>query len=106
MTQGVRVRVEALEPGELVVELRSRLGIAVRQVDRCDDQALYFRLEVPSLPVGVVARQAAAHLYRPLAFCEDRHAVMRALAVPERAIAGFFQHACRTLLIGGLDLLQ
>jgi len=100
------VRVEVLEPGELVVELRSGLRIAVGQICGSDDQPLDLCLEIARLQIALIPRQAAANLYRPLALCEDRDAVMRALAVPERAIARVFQRARRTSLVGRLDFRQ
>jgi hypothetical protein len=64
------------------------------------------RLEVARLAVKLVARQAAANLYGELAFREDGDAMMRALSMPERRVAGVFELRRRTFLVGRLDFLE
>src|SRR3954463_1669675 len=99
------MRVEALEPGELVVELRSGLRIAVGQICGSHDQPLDLCLEITRLQIALIPRQPAANLPGPLALGEDRAAVRGALAVPERAIACLFQRPRRASLVGRLDFL-
>jgi hypothetical protein len=82
------------------------LRVAVREVDRGDNEAVDLGLEVACLAVELVAGEAAADLDRLLAPGEDRDAVMGALAVPEGAVAGAREDARRTFLVGGLDLLE
>src|SRR5688572_22191894 len=60
-----------------------------------------------SAPAGPARRPAAAaKLGWPLASREDGDTVMRALAVPKRAVARVLEHARRTFLVGSLDLLE
>src|SRR3954464_7131312 len=100
------MRVEALEPGELVVELRSGLRIAVGQICGSHDQPLDLCLEITRLQIALIPRQPAANLYRPLALGEDRDAVMGALAGPERALACLFHRPRRASLVGRFDSLK
>ena len=51
---------QALEPGELVVEFRAGLRIAVRQVDGADQDAVDSGLDVAALPVRAGRRAARA----------------------------------------------
>ena len=51
-----RVRNEPLEPAKLVVEIRRRHRIAVREIDRCDDETPNSRLEVARLRVRGIPR--------------------------------------------------
>jgi hypothetical protein len=54
------MRQQALEPGQLVGELRPRLRIAVGQVDRRDEDAVDRGLEITRLGVAGVAGKGAA----------------------------------------------
>ena len=58
---------EPLKPVQLIIEFRPRRGVAIRQVDRGNDEALDPDLEVARLPVVLVARQAPPQLDRLLA---------------------------------------
>lgn len=82
---------EVLEPGQLVVELRSRLGIAIGQVQAGHQQAVDGRFEVAAVGIAGVARQAAAYLQRLAVAGEDGDAVPRRLALPDRAVSGLLQ---------------
>src|SRR3954454_15116384 len=57
LDQGSGMALEAREPVELVVEFRSRLRIAVRQVDAGDDDTAYRGLDVAGLVIGRLSRQ-------------------------------------------------
>ena len=81
------VGVEPLHPRELVVELRPRLRVAVRRVERGDEHAPHRRLDVARLAVVRVAGQRVARQDRLRAAGEDGDAVPRPLPAPDRAVA-------------------
>ena len=97
---------EPREPGELVVEFRTGLRVAVRRVQGCDQHALHGRLDVAALRVGRIARQCGAGQHRLGAARQDRHAVPRFLSAPDRAIAGLLDRRGGEFAIRGLELLQ
>ena len=102
-----RVRDQPLEPRELVVELRSGLRIAVRQVDsRRRRGPSTSRFEVARLRSSSSPGKPRRSSHRLLASREDGDAVMRALAVPDRAVACVLDRVRRKLVVAGLDLLQ
>lgn len=67
--------VQPLEPGKLVVELRTRLRVAVRQLEADDHHAVDGGLEVSRLFVGRVARKRPADLKRLRAAGQQRDPV-------------------------------
>ena len=85
--QAAGVRGEPLEPGELVVELRPRLRIAVGQVDAADEDAADGGLDVARLRVVGIARQGRARDDRLGAARQDGDAVPRALPAPDGGVA-------------------
>jgi hypothetical protein len=97
---------QSLEPGELVVEFRPRLRIAVRRVERSDQHAVHRRLDVAGLVVVGIAGQFGAGDDRHHAPRQDRDAVPALLAAPHRLVAGLAQRIGRKLAVGGLELLQ
>lgn len=97
---------EVLEPGQLVVELRSRLGIAIGQVKTGHQQAVDGRFEVAAVGIAGVARQAAAYLQRLAVAGEDGDAVPRRLALPDRAVSGPLQRRGGEARVGRLQFLQ
>src|ERR1700674_1126722 len=105
VVERLRALDEPLEPRELVVELRSRLRIAVRQVQASDDDAVRRRLEITALLVGRIPRQAAVRLHGLRVLREDRHTVPRLLPVPDRAVARLAQVRGRKARVDGLQLL-
>src|SRR5688572_13958297 len=100
------VTIQPLEPRELVVELRPRLGIAVRQVQRGDDDAADLRLDVTALGIAARPRQPAAPLDRLGALREDRDAVPGTFAVPDGAVAGRLDRRSREASFHGLEFLE
>ena len=97
---------EPLELGELVVELRAGLGIAVWQVDAPYEDAVYRRLNVAALRVPgiaweLVAGQDGLHSAR-----EDGDAVPTPLALPDRAVAGIVDSLRWERGVSGLQFLQ
>ena len=85
------MREQLLEPGQLVRELRTRLRVAVGQVERRDEDAVDGGFEVARLRIGGVAGQRAPHDDRLAAAREKGNAVSALLCDPGAAIAG----ACR-----------
>jgi hypothetical protein len=100
------MQAQPFEPGELVVELRAGLRIAVRSVDRGDEDAPDRRLDVAALEVGRVAWQFGAHEHRVDIPREDRDPVPGRLAAPYGAVAGGFDRSARKISLGDLQLLQ
>src|SRR3984957_12518967 len=74
---------EALEPGQLVVELRSRLRIPVGEVDRSDQDSLNSRFDVAGLVICRITRQACAGQHGSVVSCENGHAVPGTLPLPD-----------------------
>ena len=97
---------QAIEPGELVVELRPRLGIAVGQIDRGDEQPLDRGLDIAALAVLGIAGQGIARQHRLGALGQDGDAVPGLLPPPHRAIARLAQGRRGEFAVGGLQLLQ
>jgi diketogulonate reductase-like aldo/keto reductase len=85
--QACGMAVQSLEPLQLVIELRPRGGVAVKQVEAADRHAAREGLDVAALGVVRVARQAAPDLLGLLAPCEDGDAVPGFLAIPDRLVA-------------------
>ena len=104
--QRARVRDQSLEPGQLEIELRPRLRIAVWQVDRRDPEAEHVDFEIARLQIARIAGQAAPHFARRGAAREDGDAVMGALSVPDRTVAGRLDRGRGERRVAGLDLLQ
>src|SRR3984893_1864912 len=82
------VRFEPPEPVELVVEFRSRLRIAVRQIDTGDDDAVDGGFDIARLALVAVARPLGADQHRIGAARQDGDAVPGLLSAPDRAVAG------------------
>jgi hypothetical protein len=99
------VGVQALQPGELVIEFRAGLGVSIGSVDRCDEQAVDGRLEIAALPIGGVAWQVHASDNRrpPRKNC---HAIPAPLPAAYRMIAGLADCLCWELSVRGLDFLK
>jgi hypothetical protein len=51
---------QPLKPGKLVIELRARLRIAVRQVETANENPFNRGFDVPGLFVSRIARQRSA----------------------------------------------
>src|ERR1700761_695623 len=86
--QLLRVDDQPLEPRELVVELRPRLRIAVRQVQTADQQAIDGGLDIAAMRIVGIAGQTTAGFDRLGVLRENRDAVPRRLSMPDRTIAG------------------
>ena len=78
---------QSVEPAELVIELGSRRGIAVRQIEPSDDHAVH-RLNVAAVRVIGIAGQAPADFHGLSAPRQDRDAVPAFLPMPDGAITG------------------
>ncbi len=97
---------EPLEPFQLVLELRSRLGIAIGQVDAAHADAVHVGLDVAAVRIVRIAGQAASHLDGLCAPRENRDAVVRGLPVPHGVVTGLLQGKRREFFIRRLELLQ
>ena len=78
---------QPFEPGELVVEFRSRLRIAVGQIDRGDDDAVDGGFDIAALEILGIARQVDGGQHRFVSSCEDCDAVPVLLAAPDCRVA-------------------
>ncbi len=106
VVQRGRILQQPFEPGELVLEFRSRLRVAVGQIQTADQHAMHRGLDVAALLVAVVAGQPTPAFDRIGPARQDCHAVPRFLAVPDRAISGGTNGIGRKTGIGGLQFLQ
>ena len=97
---------QALEPLQLVVELRPRLRIAVGQVQAADDDPVHRSLDVAAMRVVGIARQAAPAFDRLASVGEDRDPVPGRLPVPDRAVARPFDLGDRECGIRRFEFLQ
>jgi hypothetical protein len=104
--QHLRPRDQPLHPFELVVELRSRLRIAVGRVEAADQHAADRSLDIAALHILGIAGEPPPGLDRLAAAREDGDAVPARLAVPDRAVARFLDRAVREPLFRRLQLLQ
>lgn len=100
------VTVQAVEPGQLVIELGTGLRIAVRQVEAADQHPIDCGLDVSALFVGEVARQTSAGQDGRTAAAQDRHAVPAVLAAPDGMVTRLADRSLRKLLIARLQLLK
>src|SRR5690242_13610411 len=97
---------EAVEPGELVIELRPRSRIAIRRVHVPDPDCRGRSLAVPaSVAVGIVW-QAAARFVKVANPAEQCDAVPAFLPVPYRRITGLSDRIGREFVVRRLQLLQ
>ena len=106
LSQRSGVEAQPLEPGELVVEFRAGLRVAVGRIDAGDEDAVDGGLDVAGLDVGSVAGQGGAGEDRLDTAREDGDAVPGALALPDGMVAGTGEVGCREALLVGLQLLQ
>src|SRR5688572_16460550 len=94
------MRNKALEPGELVIEFRPRLWIAVRRVYASDDDTVESRFEITRVVIAGSAGQPASNLNWFGPACENGHAVIpRLLPLPQRAITRFAYGIDRKLFV-------
>src|SRR3989454_11342207 len=104
--QALRMLDQALEPRQLVIELRPGLRIAVRQIRAADDDPLPRRLKITALLVLRTARQLALAHARVRALREDRPPFPRLLPPPQRPISRIADRFDRQPRLGRLQLLQ
>src|SRR5882672_11447233 len=74
---------EALKPGQLVVEFRSRLRIPIGEVDGSDQDSLNSGFDVAGLVIFRISRQTCAGQHGSVVSRENRHAVPGTLPVPD-----------------------
>ena len=85
---------QALEPGQLVIELRAGLRIAIGKIQASHYQTGNRRLDVAAMRIVGIARQPTPYLDWVGAAREDRDAVPRGLAVPDRAVPRLAKCGC------------
>src|SRR4051794_20260954 len=100
--QAIGMLCQPIEPAQLVIELRSRSGIAVWQIEASDDHAVDRRFDVAAVRIVRIARQAPADFHRLGGPRQDRHAVPAFLPMPDRAITGSPDSGFRKPRIWGL----
>src|SRR5207249_12097593 len=97
---------EALKPGQLVAEFRSRLRIPVWEVDGSDQESVNSRLNIAGLAIFRIARQACAGQHRGVVSRENGHAVPGTLPLPDCLVPKTLKgtHGKRSRL--GLEFLE
>ena len=75
-------------PFDAIVELRPRLRIAVRSVDRSNDETIDSSLNVARLLVARIARKFLPGQHGLLSAGKDGNAVPRFLPLPQGTLAG------------------
>ena len=94
---------ESFELCQLVVELRTGAGVAVREINAGNDDTLNSRLDVASMRVLGIARQSSAYFEGCIASREQRDAVL--LSDDQTAVTRRFEFRSRELGTRGLELL-
>src|SRR5271166_6449047 len=79
---------QTLKPAQLVVELRARRRVAVRQIKAADQHAVDRRLDIAAICVVRITRKSSTCFDGIRAACEDGDAIPAFLAMPDRAVAG------------------
>src|SRR5690242_12976816 len=97
---------QALEPLELVVELGSRRGIAIREIEASDQNAGGLCLDIAAMPIVRIAGQDTADLDRIGTARKDRYAVEALLAVPDDAVARLANRSFGKLVVRDLQFLK
>src|SRR5437879_11161057 len=97
---------QTLEPRQLVVELRTRLWVTVRQIQASDHDAVDGCLEVAAVRIVRISGQPTPDLgwIRPAG--ENRDSIPGTLAVPDSAVACGANRQYREVRIGRLELLK
>ena len=97
---------QPLEPFQLGVEFRSRLRIAVRQIEASDEDAVDGGFDIARLVISAVTRQRGADQHRIGLARQDGDAVPGLLSAPDRAVAGLLDRMNRKIGVGRFQLLQ
>ena len=100
------MRNQAVEPGQLVVEFRAWLRVAVRQIDAGDEHAPDGRLDIPALRIVGIAGEGLCGDDRRRPARQDGDAVPGTLTLPYRLVAEIVQGTSRKLRLLTFELLQ
>jgi hypothetical protein len=100
------MRLQSLEPGQLVLEFGAWLRIAVGEVDAANQDAVDGCLDVAGLIVLRIAGQGGARDNRFGTAREDGGAVPGPLTMSRCVVAGLPDRLRRKLRAGALELLQ
>src|SRR5690606_20407609 len=101
-----QVGMQTIEPAQLEIELRTRSGVAVRQIEAGDKHAVHGRLNVSALYVDGVAWQAASGLVNLTDPAQQRDAVPSALTLPYHVITKIADGALGKFFLRGFQFLQ
>src|SRR5262249_7687210 len=100
------VRGEAAQPGELVIEFRTRLWISIWCVDGRYDHPLYRRFDVTTFCVADIPGQPRTRQDWCGAAREDCDAIPALLSPPDSLVARAAYRVRRKLRVRRLELLQ
>ncbi len=106
LAQPVCMPDQPFEPRQFVIELRSRLRIAVRKIQAGDQNTGHRRLQIPACGVARIPGQPAPHFNRRLALGQNRDAIPTPLSVPDPLVPGLLEGHGRERGILRLELLQ
>ena len=106
LQQLARVGLQAPEPGQLVVEFRPGLRIAVGQIDAADQDAADGGLDVARLIILRIAGQGGPRHDRLRSPRQDGDAVPGPLPAPHGVISGPPDRIGRKLRVGAFEFLQ
>jgi hypothetical protein len=93
------------KPGKLVIKLRPRCRVSVRQVETTNKHPANSRLDVTAVQVRC-SRDAAPRFDGVHPTCKDSHAVPAFLPMPDGPVPGGLQSSPRKPLIRSLQFLQ
>lgn len=97
---------ELFQPGQLVVQPRSRCRVAVRGIKAADQQAADRRLDIAALGGIGILRQTAPGQHRRADPRQDRHTVPAALPMPDGRVSGLCQVLLRKPGLWRLQFLE
>ena len=99
-------RIQSFKPTEFVIELRPRVRVAVRKVNRRNHNALYLCLKIAAVRIVGVVRKPAQTFYRIIAAHEDGDTIEPFLAVPNNAVARVTHVGFGKSFVARLQFLQ
>src|SRR5579862_1115519 len=97
---------QALEPGQLVTELRTRLGISVRQVNGRNQDAVHSGLDIARLTILGLSRQRRARQNRGATSRQNCHAIPGTFAFPDCLVPQFLKRMLWKRSLFRLELLK
>src|SRR5690606_21590205 len=104
--QVISVLCQALEPGKLVVELGTRLGVPVGQIDATDHHSSYNGFYIATLRWIRIVRKPLSAQQGIFTSGQDCNAVPGLLTVPYGTVSRLADCISRKCIIGRLQLLE